>query len=104
MNKPSQNRKKKVVVDGKASQSKTSSASRLKKDKKEKLVFGKSHYILMLSGVGMIALGLLLMSGGGGADYNTFEPERIYSFRRTVLAPALMLAGLGIQIYMIFKR
>jgi hypothetical protein len=33
-----------------------------------------------------------------------WEPERIYSFRRTVLAPIVILAGLAVEIYAIFKK
>jgi len=35
---------------------------------------------------------------------DVWEPQRIYSFRRTVLAPIFILAGLGTEIYAIFKR
>ena len=92
---------KKVVVQSK----KRSSSGRSKKTAQpQTLLFHKRHYILMGVGIALIALGLLLMSGGGSSDYNVFEPEKIYSFRRTVLAPFLILAGLVVQIYMIFKK
>lgn len=68
-----------------------------------KLLFNKQHYILMSIGAGLIALGLLLMSGGGMDSPEVWDPEKIYSFRRTVLAPIVILAGLALEIYAIFK-
>ena len=54
----------------------------------------------MLIGLGVIALGFILMSGGGSDDPNVFNPE-IYSWRRIRLAPALVLIGFGIEVYAI---
>lgn len=67
------------------------------------LLFGKEHYLLMGLGAVLIALGLLLMSGGAMESPEVWQPEVIYSFRRTVLAPIVILAGLGVEIYAIFK-
>ncbi len=54
----------------------------------------------MFIGIACMALGFILMSGGGSDDPNFFNPE-IYSFRRIRLAPALVLLGLGIEVYAI---
>lgn len=67
------------------------------------LLFNKKHFMLMGLGAVLVALGLLLMSGGAMEDPNEWNPEVIYSFRRTVLAPIVILAGLGVEIYAIFK-
>jgi hypothetical protein len=48
----------------------------------------------------VIALGFILMSGGGSDDPNVFNPE-IYSWRRIRLAPAVVLIGFGIEVYAI---
>ncbi|MCJ7757085.1 MAG: DUF3098 domain-containing protein [Gillisia sp.] len=63
-------------------------------------VFGKKNYTFMFIGLAVIALGFLLMAGGGSDDPNIFNPE-IYSFRRIRLAPALVLLGFGIEVYAI---
>lgn len=63
-------------------------------------VFGKKNYTFMFIGLAVIALGFLLMAGGGSDDPNVFNPE-IYSFRRIRLAPALVLLGFGIEVYAI---
>ena len=55
-------------------------------------------------GFGLIALGMLLMSGGAMPSPDVWDESIIYSFRRTVLAPFLMLAGLVVEVYAIFKK
>ncbi|WP_445957516.1 DUF3098 domain-containing protein [Yeosuana sp.] len=63
-------------------------------------IFGKKNYKFMFIGIACIALGFILMSGGGSDDPNVFNPE-IFNFRRIRLAPMLILIGFGIQIYAI---
>lgn len=57
----------------------------------------------MLIGIVFIAVGFILMSGGGSKDSNTFN-EAIFSPRRIRLAPTLVLIGLGIQIFAILAH
>ena len=54
----------------------------------------------MFLGMGFVALGFILMSGGGSDDPNVFN-EEIFNFRRIRLAPTLVLIGLGIEVYAI---
>ena len=61
-------------------------------------VFGKKNYIFMFIGLAVIALGFLLMAGGGSDDPNIFNPD-IYNFRRIRLAPALVLLGFAIEVF-----
>jgi hypothetical protein len=65
--------------------------------------FGKENYRLMLIGLAFIAIGFLLMIGGGSTDPSKFNPE-IFSFRRITLAPILILAGYVIEVFAIMKR
>jgi hypothetical protein len=67
-------------------------------------LFDKQNLWLMLLGVGVIALGMLLMVGGRSADPNTFNYDEVYSTRRITIAPILIIIGLGIEIYAIFKK
>jgi hypothetical protein len=67
-------------------------------------LFDKQNLWLMLLGVGIIALGMLLMVGGRSADPNTFNYDEVYSTRRITIAPILIIIGLGIEIYAIFKK
>ncbi|PTM11682.1 MAG: DUF3098 domain-containing protein [Bacteroidetes bacterium] len=71
-----------------------------KENTKDIFIFGKKNYKWMFIGLGFIALGFILMSGGGSDDPNVFNPE-IFSWRRIRLAPTLVLIGFGIQIYAI---
>lgn len=68
------------------------------------LVFGRTTYMWMAVGVGLITLGMILMSGGKMPSPDVWDDSIIYSFRRTVLAPIVILAGIGVEIYAIFKR
>ena len=63
-------------------------------------IFGKKNYTFMLIGFAFIALGFILMAGGGSDDPNVFN-EAIFSWRRIRLAPTLILIGFGIEVYAI---
>ena len=67
-------------------------------------LFDKQNLWLMLLGVGVIAIGILLMVGGASKDPNTFNYDEVYSARRISVAPVLIIIGLGIEIYAIFKK
>jgi uncharacterized membrane protein len=71
------------------------------KSKKE-FIFSRANYKLMVIGFVVIALGFILMVGGGSDDPNVFNPE-IFNFRRIRLAPALVLIGFGIEIAAILR-
>ena len=70
---------------------------------KKKLLFGKRNYKFMLIGILFIAVGFILMSGGGSDDPNIFN-EEIYSFRRIRLAPILVIIGFIIEVYAILTK
>lgn len=69
-------------------------------ENKEAFIFQKKNYSFMFIGLGFIALGFILMIGGGSDDPNVFNPE-IYNWRRIRLAPALILIGFAIEVYAI---
>ncbi|SHI36237.1 DUF3098 domain-containing protein [Pseudozobellia thermophila] len=71
-----------------------------KQPQQQEFIFQKKNYTFMFIGVAFIALGFILMSGGGSDDPNVFN-DAIYNFRRIRLAPTLVLIGLGIEIYAI---
>ena len=72
--------------------------------KQETLLFEKPNYTFILLGAGLVLVGMLMMLGGGMPDADTWDPDIIYSFRITVLGPVLILAGLVVEIYAIFKK
>jgi len=65
--------------------------------------FGKENFRLMLIGLALIALGFILMIGGGSHDPAKFNPE-IFNFRRLTLAPILVLAGYVVELFAIMKK
>ena len=66
-------------------------------------VFEKRNYMIMLIGMAFLAIGYLMMIGGGSEDPEIFNPE-IFSSRRIVLAPIMILIGFGIEVYAIMYR
>ncbi|MDJ0645121.1 MAG: DUF3098 domain-containing protein [Flavobacteriaceae bacterium] len=66
-------------------------------------LFGKRNYIIMLIGLLIIALGFILMAGGGSEDPTIFN-EEIYNFRRIRLAPTLVIIGFIVEIYAILAH
>jgi hypothetical protein len=74
-----------------------------KETAKTNFIFGRQNYKWMFIGLGLIALGFVLMAGGGSDDPKVFNPE-IFNAQRIRLAPTLILIGFGIQIYAILKN
>jgi len=67
-------------------------------------LFGKENYTWMVIGAAIVALGMFVMSGGKNPDPNTFDYNVVYSTTRITVAPILIVAGLLIEVYAIFKR
>lgn len=61
---------------------------------KSELVFTKKNYQLLLISIAIVALGFILMSG----------TTDIYDFRKTLLAPMVVLFGFGFGVYAILKK
>jgi hypothetical protein len=72
-------------------------------EQKPDFLFEKVNYKILLIGIAVIALGFILMSGGGSDDPKVFN-EDVFSFRRIRLAPTVVLMCFGITIYSIFKK
>jgi len=67
-------------------------------------LFGKENYIWIVAGLAVIGLGLILMAGGKSDDPNVFNPKEVYSFTRITIAPILILLGLAIEVFAIFRK
>jgi hypothetical protein len=72
-------------------------------NKEQGFLFEKVNYKILLVGIAVIAIGFILMSGGGSDNPAIFNNE-IFSFRRIRLAPTMVLIGFGITIYSILKN
>lgn len=66
-------------------------------------VFNKINYIIMIAGIVLLALGYILLAGGGSDDPNVFNPE-MFNGRRLYLAPILIILGLIVEIVAIMYR
>lgn len=67
-------------------------------------MFHKENYLWMAAGIVIVVIGMLLMAGGKSTDPNIFAENEVYSFRRITLAPILIVGGLLLEIYAIFKK
>ena len=72
-------------------------------DDQKVMPFGRQNYIIVLIGLAFIALGFILMIGGGSTDPDVFN-EKMFNFQRLTLAPILVLAGFVVEIVAIFWK
>lgn len=72
-------------------------------ENQKQLPFAKMNYILVLVGIFLIALGMILMIGGGSTDPDVFN-DKMFNFQRITLSPILILAGFVVEIVAIFWR
>ena len=68
-----------------------------------KSTFSKKNYIILFAGTVLIALGYILMIGGGSDDPEVFNPA-IFDFQRITLAPMVCLAGFVTIVFAIMWR
>jgi sulfite exporter TauE/SafE len=57
----------------------------------------------MIAGIVLIVLGLALMTGGGSEDPNVYNPE-LFSARRIIVAPFLIVLGLSLEVWAIMHK
>jgi Protein of unknown function (DUF3098) len=74
------------------------------KNKQMDSLFTKDNYLWMGVGAVIIALGMILMSGGKNEDPKVYDYNVVYSFTRVTVAPILILLGFVVEIYAIFKK
>lgn len=65
----------------------------MKKIDDSKFALPYKNILYIIIGFAIMVLGYVLMAGGGSDDPNVFNME-MFSFRRTVLAPIVILAGM----------
>lgn len=66
-------------------------------------LFTKENYTWMAIGAAVIVLGMILMSGGKNENPSVFDYNVVYSTTRITVAPILIVLGLLIEVYAIFK-
>ncbi|RPG59848.1 MAG: DUF3098 domain-containing protein [Flavobacteriales bacterium TMED191] len=68
---------------------------------KNTFLFNKSNYLLLIISIVIIIIGFLLMKGGGGTTDFEFN-EEIFSTKRIIIAPIIVIVGyigLGFAIF-----
>ena len=83
----------------KSPSSKTASAA----PEKVTFAFGKENYKLMIIGVVIVAIGMILMTGGASDDPNKMS-EEIFDFRILTLAPIVIIGGYVVVLLSIIKK
>lgn len=73
-------------------------------EKKETtMVFSLVNYILMGAGLVLLAVGYILLAGGGSDDPNVFNPA-MFDTRRLYVAPILIVLGFVVEIAAIMYK
>ena len=67
-------------------------------------MFTKENYLWMIAGVAVMALGWFLMAGGKSDNPAVFDDKEVYSTTRITIAPIIILIGLVIEIFAIFRK
>ena len=62
--------------------------------------FERINYIWMLIGIALLALGYILLIGGGSKNPDVFN-ESLFDAQRLIVSPILMVCGIFVEIYAI---
>lgn len=66
----------------------------------DKFAVPKRNYIFIVAGLCVMLVGYLFLLGGGAESPEVFN-YKLFSFTRMYVAPLLILAGFGIEVYAI---
>ena len=69
----------------------------------DKMPMTRKGLIMMLVGLALMVLGYVLMTGGGSSDPQVFN-YAMFDFRRLVLAPVAIVAGIVVIIVAIIRK
>lgn len=58
---------------------------------------------ILLAGLGIMVLGFVILAGGGSGDPKVFDYS-MFDFRRLVIAPVVIAAGVVVQVVGIMKK
>lgn len=92
----------KKIIAPKAGTRKPSAAEERRETAPNTLAFSKENYYIILAGIAILALGYILMIGGGSENPKEFNPE-IFSAQRITVAPITLLIGFGVVLFGIMK-
>ena len=78
-------------------------AEKKKEDNARKMAVTAPGLKLMIVGLLVMVAGFFLLSGGGSKDPQVFN-YALFDFRRLVLAPIVIIAGIVIEVIAIMRR
>ena len=68
---------------------------------REQFLFTKNNYKILLISLFLLALGFVLMIGGGGQNEFDFNPD-IFASQRIIIAPIIIILGYVGMVFAIF--
>ena len=68
------------------------------------VLFTRENYKWMIIGIVITILGFVLMTGGKNQNPDVFDYKVVYSTVRITVAPILIVGGLMVEIFAIFKK
>ena len=66
--------------------------------------YKRQNYIILGVGILLMIIGFFLMAGGKMPSSDVWDPAIIYAPRIVILSPLVILTGLGVIAYSIFKK
>ncbi|MEZ4908306.1 MAG: DUF3098 domain-containing protein [Saprospiraceae bacterium] len=66
--------------------------------------YKKQNFIILGIGIFIMIVGFFLMVGGKMPSADVWDPSIIYAPRIVIVSPIVILAGLGVVAYSIFKK
>lgn len=92
-----------ALTDSKTKLTPNPSGKQSVNNSKKPPLFRKANYVLMVIGAVLLIIGYFCISGGAASSPDEFNPE-VFSTRRIVVAPILILLGLVTEIFAIMWR
>jgi len=74
-----------------------------KKEREKSFALPRRNAWMLVGTMVVIALGFVLMAGGGSKDPDVSAGETLFSFRRMVVAPILVCGGFVYGVYAIMR-
>ena len=72
-------------------------------EKNKNFALPRKNLLWIIAGFAVMVIGYILLCGGGSREASVFSPE-IFSFRRLVLAPIVIILGCGLIVFAIMHR
>lgn len=91
--------KQKITTLEKPSQQKTTIVAASSKP----FLFSRENYLILFAGLGLLAIGFLLMSGGHQPP-TQFDPNVVYGFTTITLSTIVVLLGFAVVMVSIFWK